>query len=122
MERSYLTTLCLLIFHQIDAAYWKEWEMFQLPGGVQGYLIFNMLALPILLYGYRQVLLKKRNAPLFSYACAGLGMLTFLIHAGFFLTGYAQFKLPLSIVLITGCLVSGLWQFFQTRLFERHQR
>ncbi|AZZ91427.1 hypothetical protein EUZ85_12050 [Hahella sp. KA22] len=122
MERSYLTTLCLLIFHQIDAAYWKEWEMFQLPGGVQGYLIFNMLALPALLYGYRQGLLKKRNAPLFSYVCAGLGMLTFLIHAGFFLTGYAQFKLPLSIALIIACLVSGLWQLFQTRLFERHQR
>ena len=30
MERSYLITMCLFVLHQIDAAYWKEWEIFYL--------------------------------------------------------------------------------------------
>lgn len=44
MERSYLSTLLALILHQIDAAFWREWEMFLLPGGVQGFLVFNLIA------------------------------------------------------------------------------
>ena len=43
MERSYLMTMTALIIHQIDAAYWKEWEMFFIPGGIQGFLVFNII-------------------------------------------------------------------------------
>ena len=39
MERSYFVTMLALILHQIDAAYWQEWEMFFLPGGVQGFAV-----------------------------------------------------------------------------------
>ena len=28
----YLTNAVLLINHEIDSAYWKEWELFKLPG------------------------------------------------------------------------------------------
>jgi len=28
MARSYFWTMLCLILHQIDAAYWREWEMF----------------------------------------------------------------------------------------------
>lgn len=117
MQRSYFSTLCLLVLHQIDAAYWREWEMFHLPGGVQGYLAFNMLAIPILLLGYTQVLLRADKAVLFAGLCAALGALTFLIHAGFALAGFAQFHLPLSMALIVLCLVSALWQWVEIRQY-----
>ena len=29
------------MFHQVDAAYWREWSMFYLPGGIQGYLLLK---------------------------------------------------------------------------------
>lgn len=41
MERCYFATMLALIVHQIDAAYWHEWEMFAVPGGTQGFLVFN---------------------------------------------------------------------------------
>jgi hypothetical protein len=31
----------LLINHEIDSAYWKEWELFKLPGGIGGFLILH---------------------------------------------------------------------------------
>jgi hypothetical protein len=109
MERSYFVTMLALILHQIDAAYWREWEMFFLPGGVQGFLLFNILALPVVLVGYRSVLLGTRNAVVLAKICAGLGLITVLIHASFGLAGFHQFHLPASIAILIACLASALW-------------
>ena len=115
MERSYLITMCLLIIHQIDAAFWKEWEMFYLPGGVQAYLLFNIIVIPILLLGYRSIIKANQTAVKYSYLCAGLGIVTFTIHAVFLASGYEQFKLPLSLFIICSCLFSSAWQVIDTR-------
>jgi len=114
MERSYLITMCLLIFHQIDAAYWKEWEMFYLPGGVQGFLLFNILIIPIVLIGYKSVTVNDSRARKYSYFCAGLGIITFVIHLVFMILDYAQFTLPLSMIILISCLISSLYQVKQT--------
>lgn len=104
MARPYFWTLLFLILHQIDAAYWHEWDMFHLPGGVQGYLAFNFAALAVVLAGYRHVLLNTPGARLFAGICAALGVLTFGIHAGFAVAGMTQFHLPLSKAIIALCL------------------
>jgi hypothetical protein len=109
MPRSYFWTMLCLILHQIDAAYWKEWEMFHVPGGIQGFLIFNLAAIAVVLAGYRHVLLDTRLAPRYAAVCVALGAGTFLIHAGFALAGQEQFHLPLSIAIIVLCLASALW-------------
>jgi len=109
MERPYLITVTLLILHQMDAAYWQEWEMFFLPGGIQGYLLFNLLVIPLVLLGYRSVVLNADNASRWAYSCGVLGVLTFCIHGVFFLLGFEQFGLPFSLLILVGCLLSSLW-------------
>lgn len=109
MARSYFWTMLLLILHQVDAAYWREWEMFHVPGGIQGFLVFNLAAIALVLAGYRHVLLGTQRASLYAGICAALGVGTFLIHAGFALTGLAQFHLPLSIAIIVLCLGCAVW-------------
>ena len=104
--------MCLLIFHQIDAAYWKEWEMFNLPGGVQGFLLFNIILIPIVLLGYKSVIVNDPTARKYSYFCSGLGILTFAIHLAFMVLDYAQFTLPLSMIIIVSCLISFLYPNF----------
>ena len=112
MQRSYLITMCLLILHQIDAAYWQEWQLFQLPGGIQGFLLFNIAVLPVLLLGYEKVVCRHPKAILYAYFCASLGLLTFAIHVIFLALGKEQFTLPLSLAIIAGCLISALWQIY----------
>lgn len=119
MERSYLFTMCLLILHQIDAAYWQEWEMFYLPGGIQGYLVFNIIVIPIILLGYKSVILNDSRAKGYSFLCAGLGITTFIIHSGFMVFGYEQFTLPLSMLVITLCLITSLYQVKQTITYDK---
>lgn len=114
MERSYLTTMSLLILHQIDAGYWKEWEMFYLPGGIQLFLFFNLLILPILFIGYKSIIISDENSVRYSMFCASLGCLTFIIHAGFMFSGKPEFHLPASLLIIFFCLVSSLFQIKQT--------
>ena len=109
MARSYFWTRLLLILHQVDAAYWREWEMFHVPGGIQGFLVFNLAAIALVLVGYRHVLLATSRAPRYAGLCAALGMGTCLIHAGFALAGLEQFHLPLSIAIIVLCLGSAVW-------------
>ena len=114
MEKSYLITATLLILHQIDAAYWHEWEMVSLPGGIQGFLLFNILAIPLLLIGYKHILKSTATAIKSSYICAGVGLLLFFAHAVFLLLGYEQFRLPLSLAIIGLCLISSIWQISLT--------
>lgn len=104
----YAVTMLLLVVHQIDAAYWQEWAMFGVPGGVQGFLVFNALAVGVLILGYREVLLGGRRAALSVAVCGGLGIVTAMLHLGFALFGREEFHLPLSIVVIVGCGIAGV--------------
>ena len=38
----YIVNLTLLILHEMDSAYWKEWQLFHLPGGVGGFLLIHL--------------------------------------------------------------------------------
>ena len=115
MDRRYTATLLSLIVHQIDAAYWHEWDMFHVPGGIQGFLLFNALAVGLLLHCYRQVILGTPQARRYALLCGGIGVLTALLHAGFAAVGNQQFGLPLSIATIVACLVSGTGLLLKAR-------
>jgi len=107
MERWYPATLLALILHQIDAAFWEEWKMFHAPGGIQGFLLFNLLAVGVVLHGYRQVLLGRPSARRYAVLCGALGVGTAAIHLGFAVAGSNEFHLPLSIAALLACLVAG---------------
>lgn len=108
--------MSLFLLHQMDAAYWHEWDMFNdfPPGGVQGYLLYNVVLIPLLIVGYKNVLQSSKKAIKYSYFCAGLGLLVFVVHGSFFIAGYDQFTLPTSMGIIFGCFISGAWQMQQT--------
>jgi hypothetical protein len=115
MERWYLATLLALILHQIDAAFWQEWAMFHVPGGIQSFLLFNLLAIGFVLWGYRQTLLGTSSARGHALVCGALGIGTALIHLAFALFGRDEFHLPLSIAVLLACFVSGGGLLLQLR-------
>ena len=41
----YLTNLALLATHEIDSAYWHEWNLFNLPGEIDLFLVLNFIVL-----------------------------------------------------------------------------
>lgn len=49
----YLLNSALLFTHEIDSAFWREWDLFGMSGGIQGFLVANFLLLLVALYGFK---------------------------------------------------------------------
>lgn len=43
----YLANAVVLITHEIDSAYWREWELFRSPSGIQLFLILHILLIAL---------------------------------------------------------------------------
>ncbi len=96
----YLLNTALLFTHEIDSAFWKEWELFGLPGGIQVFLVLNYMVLLIALFGFRQLMRGARDGYVYSLLLAGAGIFALLIHGYFILTGHPEFTLPISVILL----------------------
>ena len=48
----YIVNCALLFTHEIESAFWEEWDLFGLGGGVQGFLVVNFVLLLVALFGF----------------------------------------------------------------------
>jgi len=108
----YLINFALLFTHEIDSAFWKEWELFGIPGGIQVFLLLNFILLIVALIGFRQVLLGEKYGNMFSLFLAASGVFAFSIHSYFILNGHTEFTLPASLALLVIILIVSLVQGF----------
>jgi len=106
----YVVNLSLLATHEIDSAYWHEWEMFRLPGGIQLFLIINLLLLIPLTYGLTRLVRWQPGAKAFSYIVAGAGLFAFAIHSGFLAAGGEEFRSPVSLAILAAILLVSISQ------------
>jgi len=107
----FLLNSTVLLTHQIDAAYWHEWNLFHLPGGNQLNLILNLPIIALVLLAFLQVATHSPRQRLCHQFLAGLGLLTVAIHSGFFLAGHPEFQQPMSLLLLAATLMLSLTQW-----------
>ncbi|MBW2487822.1 MAG: hypothetical protein JRE72_10395 [Deltaproteobacteria bacterium] len=103
----YLVNAILLINHEIDSAYWKEWELFKLPGGIGAFLLLHVPLLFLILYGL--VCLDRQTAfgLVASMVVSAGGIFAFCIHMAFIGKGRHEFDTPISrLILYLTLLVS----------------
>jgi hypothetical protein len=108
MDRLYILTTTLLLAHQIDSAYWREWNLFGIPGGIQVFVLLNVLITLPFLAGLAAVARRARAGVGFALALALVGIATFSIHVWLALRGHSEFGLPASWVILCGTLLSSL--------------
>lgn len=103
----YLINATLLINHEIDSAYWKEWELFKLPGEIGGFLLIHLPLIGFFLWGL-VLLAKQTEAGIFvSIVLAGSGLFAFTIHTYFQKKGRPEFKAWISrAILVCAAFVS----------------
>ena len=106
----FLLNSTILLTHQIDAAYWHEWNLFHLPGGNQLNLILNLPIIALVLLAFLQVATHSPHQRLCHKFLAGLGLLTVAIHSGFFLAGHPEFQQPMSLLLLAATLMLSVAQ------------
>jgi hypothetical protein len=120
LNRVIVLNMALLITHQIDAAYWHEWELFRLPGGIQLFNVMNLIIFLIVLGCFVNVIERKPSGFYCALGLAAVSALVLPIHAGFALAGYSQFHLPVSIAVIMGTFLASIVQVY-TVLKCRHE-
>ncbi len=106
----YAINFALLFTHQIDSAYWQEWNLFGISGGIQMFLIINLALLIIAIYGYNRLMNCSLTGNIISFIMSVVGIFAFLIHSYFILTGHPEFTLPASEILLVIILFVSLIQ------------
>ena len=106
----YLLNAILLINHEIDSAYWKEWELFKLPGGITLFLILHFPILFMILYGLVLIFNRSFGGLIFSLILSAGGIFAFSIHTYFLKKGRDEFRLPMSLFLLTATLIVSIVQ------------
>ncbi len=106
----YLINLTLLIVHEMDSVHWKEWNLFGLPGGVEGFLLVHIPLLLIALYGLIWTYQQTLAGLIVSLVISLAGMGGSGIHTYFIRTGHPEFKTPLSWMILAGMLLVSLAQ------------
>ena len=105
-----LFNLALVLTHQVDAAYWHEWEMFGLPGGIQLFSALNVLIFMLVLALFVSLIQRRSSGFKSSLIIVAISGSVLPIHAGFVLAGFMQFHLPFSAFLIVATFVVSMTQ------------
>jgi hypothetical protein len=106
----YLVNAVLLITHEIDSAYWKEWELFKLPGGSTGFVLLHLPLVFLILWGLVLVFQRSLTGLALSLILSLGGIFAFTIHVIFIKKGRNEFNVPVSLFLLIAILFVSLVQ------------
>lgn len=112
----YMANSVLLINHEIDSAYWNEWKLFKLPGGITLFLLIHIPLLFAILYGLILVYENTFSGLIFSLVLSSAGIFAFTIHMYFIKKGHDEFKTPVSISILIGTLLVSIVQIIYSAL------
>lgn len=103
----YAINATLLLLHEIESAYEKEWELLKLPGKITGFLILHVPIILLLFYGLLEIE-KHTSVGLIIGIIAGIGgIVPFLVHK-VFVNRKEHYNLLISNVLIYLNIISGI--------------
>ena len=110
----YFANAILLICHEIESAYWKEWELFKMKGGITLFVIIHIPLVALILYGMIEFYEATIVGVIFSFIIALGGTFAFSIHTHFIKKGNEEFTLPISKIILYSLLVISVLQIIFT--------
>jgi hypothetical protein len=103
----FIINATLLILHEIESAYWKEWEILKLPGHITGFILIHIPILLLMLYGLIEIEKQSPSGNIFSLVFGIGGLLPFVVHS-LLAKKEDRFNLVISKILIYSNAVSGI--------------
>ena len=110
----YLVNTTLLILHEMDSAYWKEWELFHLPGEIGGFLLLHFPVYILGLYGLVLVWQGKTAGLIFSLVISAAGIFAFCIHTYFMRKDHKAFNTLISKLILDALLGVSIFEGYIT--------
>jgi len=113
----YVANCSVLIIHQMDSAYWKEWNLFSfmISGkgeitDIRNFLLFNVPLVPLMLVGTLWLDGMTTRGLVMSTVVAGIGLFCFSFHLYHLQKGREEFNVMFSKVLIVSTLLLSVPQ------------
>ena len=100
MRWLYALVAALLVVHEVDSAFWREWEVFGLPGGEPGFLLLHLPLLLLVFWGYGEALAGRRSGAWASLALAAAGLVAPAIHFALLAQGRPEFRTAASLAVL----------------------
>ena len=76
----YIINACLLLLHEIESAYFKEWEILKLPGKITGFLLLHIPIIIILFWGAIETEKQTTSGIIIAIIAGAGGLVPFLVH------------------------------------------
>jgi len=103
----YILNLTLLVLHEIESAYEREWEILRLPDAITGFLLMHIPLLLVLFYGLIEIE-KVSTVGLIIGIVAGVGgLIPFMVHK-VLVKRAEHFDRPLSNIIIYANILTGI--------------
>ena len=103
----YILNATLLILHEIESGYEREWEILNLPGKITSFLILHVPIIFILFYGLLEVD-QLSNIGFIMGLITGLGgIIPFLVHK-IIIKREESFNLLISNIIIYSNILTGI--------------
>jgi len=103
----YIVNATLIILHEIESAYEKEWELLKLPGKITGFLLFHIPIIIFMFYGLIAINNITTVGLIFGIILGIGGVIPAIVHKLVF-KAPNQFNLLISNVIIYLNVLSGL--------------
>jgi hypothetical protein len=106
----YMINAVFLINHEIDSAYWKEWDLFKIKGGISTFLVLHFPLLFLVLLGNVLLFQHKFIGSIFSLVLSFAGIFAYGIHVFFIKKGNPQFNTTISLFILRSTLPLSIVQ------------
>ena len=103
----YILNAGLLLLHEMESAFEKEWEILKLPGHITGFLLLHIPIIIILFYGALEIETYSQVGIIIGIISGIGGVMPFMVHK-ILVKRKDHFNLPISHILIYGNLLVGI--------------
>ena len=113
----YMMNATLLLLHEIESAYEKEWEILKLPGSITGFLLLHIPVIMLIFYGLIEIEKSSMIGMTLGILLGIGGVIPFIVHKIIFKTP-DHFGLLISNAIIYLNILTGIsLLFFSVRLY-----
>jgi len=110
----YLANSVFIINHEIDSAYWQEWKLFHIKGGINTFLIIHFPVLFFILIGILEINKGSNAGYILSMILSIGGISAYIIHAYFLKKGNREFDTFLSKFILKIILILSIIELLLT--------
>ena len=103
----YMLNATLLLLHEIESAYEKEWEILKIPGKITVFLLLHIPIILLIFYGLLEIEKQSSSGLRLGIIMGVAGVIPFLVHK-IFVKRKDSFNLLISNILIYLNVVTGI--------------